>query len=168
MSLMSDVHSPDIRSKNMRAIRSRDTTPEMIVRRALHANGLRYSLHRRSLPGTPDLVFRQYRAVVFVHGCFWHGHDGCKYFKLPQSRREFWRTKIAKNSLNDSVALAELTRSGWRVAIVWECVLKQKGREELKKLTDQLSNWITLGRDPLPAVFSSVHEPKLSPRQSNP
>ena len=137
---MTDVHSPEIRSKNMRAIRSKDTVPELLVRRRLHAAGLRYSLHRKNLPGTPDLVFRQYRAVVFVHGCFWHGHTGCRYFKLPQSRPGFWHKKIVKNTLNDDEAVAELRRRGWRVAIVWECALKQKNADELKKLIERISS----------------------------
>ena len=157
---MTDVHSPEIRSKNMRAIRSKDTVPELLVRRRLHAAGLRYSLHRKNLPGTPDLVFRQYRAVVFVHGCFWHGHTGCRYFKLPQSRPDFWHKKIVKNTLNDDEAVAELRRRGWRVAIVWECALKQKNADELKKLIERISSWITLGKNIQPVEFSALDGPK--------
>ena len=155
---MTDVHSPEIRSKNMRAIRSKDTVPELLVRRKLHANGLRYSLHCTSLPGTPDLVFRQFRSVIFVHGCFWHGHKGCRYFKLPQSRPEFWRNKIGKNALNDAAAVAELIRKGWRVAIVWECALKQNKPDELKKLVDRISRWITLDKNTRPVEFSAFGE----------
>lgn len=156
---MTDVHSPEIRSKNMRAIRSKDTVPELLVRRALHASGLRYSLHRKNLPGTPDLVFRQYRSVVFVHGCFWHGHKGCRYFKLPHSRPEFWRDKIDKNTVNDAAAVAELVRIGWRVAVVWECTLKQKKPDELKKLVGRISQWITLDKSTRPVEFSAFGEP---------
>lgn len=153
---MTDVHSPEIRSKNMRAIRSKDTVPELLVRRGLHAAGLRYSLHSKNLPGTPDLVFRQYRTVIFVHGCFWHGHTGCRYFKLPQSRPDFWREKIGKNTLNDDDAVAELSRRGWRVVIVWECALKQKKADELKKLVERISSWITLDKSIQPVEFSAL------------
>jgi len=156
---MTDVHSPEIRSKNMRAIRSKDTLPELIVRRRLHAAGLRYSLHSKSLPGKPDLAFRQYRSVIFVHGCFWHGHTGCRYFKLPQSRPEFWRDKIGKNILNDDKAVEELKLRGWRVAIIWECALKQKKADELKMLTDRISKWITLDKSLQPVEFSASGGP---------
>ena len=156
---MTDVHSPEIRSKNMRAIRSKDTQPELIVRRRLHAAGLRYSLHSKSLPGKPDLAFRQYRSVIFVHGCFWHGHAGCRYFKMPQSRPEFWRDKIGKNILNDDKAVEELRLRGWRVAIIWECALKQKKADELTMLTDRISKWITLDKNLQPVEFSALGGP---------
>ncbi len=153
---MTDVHSPDIRSKNMRAIRSKDTAPELIVRRALHASGLRYSLHCKNLPGTPDLVFRKYRSAVFIHGCFWHGHGGCRYFKLPQSRPEFWREKITRNTANDAAAIAALVSAGWRVAVVWECSLKQKKPDEMRGLVSRIFNWITSATDTGPVEFSSI------------
>jgi DNA mismatch endonuclease (patch repair protein) len=158
---VTDVHSPDIRAKNMRAIRSKDTVPELLVRRALHASGLRYSLHRKNLPGTPDLVFRQYRSVVFIHGCFWHGHSGCRYFRLPQSRPDFWREKISRNTTNDAAAIAALVRSGWRVAVVWECALKQKKPEEIENLVGRLSEWIAVEKDDRPVEFSAVGTPSL-------
>lgn len=153
---MTDVHSPEIRSKNMRAIRSKDTAPELLIRRALHASGLRYSLHRKNLPGTPDLVFRQYRSVVFIHGCFWHGHKGCRYFRLPQSRSEFWREKISRNTANDAAAVAALARIGWRVAVVWECALKQKKPDEIRELVGRIYNWITSADNTRSAEFSSA------------
>ncbi|HLN24331.1 MAG TPA: very short patch repair endonuclease [Patescibacteria group bacterium] len=114
------------RSENMSRIRSKDTQPEMRVRRALWAAGLRYRLHDKRLPGHPDLVFPGRRSVVFVHGCFWHGH-GCHLFKWPSSREEFWRAKIAGTIERDRVAMERLRATGWRVAVVWECALKGRG-----------------------------------------
>lgn len=136
-----DVHSAAIRSKNMRAVRHKNTIPEVIVRKALHARGLRFRLNVRTLPGTPDIVFPKYRAVIFVHGCFWHGH-ACHLFKVPQTRTEFWMTKIEKNALRDGNAIENLRDQGWRTAIVWECALKGKGRLELVDLIDALCSWL--------------------------
>ena len=132
----------------MAAIRSKDTGPEMKLRRALHAIGLRYSLHRRDLPGTPDLVLRKYRAVVFVHGCFWHGHD-CPLFQLPATRRDFWAAKIERNRQNDRRAAAALSASGWRVANVWECAMRGPGSLSVDALTRSLARWL---RGKAPAV----------------
>lgn len=111
------------RSRQMALIRSADTKPEMIVRRALHAMGYRYRLHRRDLPGTPDLVFPQRKAVVFVHGCFWHRHGdlGCKLARLPKTRQEFWIPKLTRNAERDAEAIAALEAAGWRVMVIWEC-----------------------------------------------
>lgn len=119
-----DVVDAATRSRMMSGIRSRNTTPELAVRRALHAAGLRYRLHDRSLPGSPDLVFPRYKAVIFVNGCFWHAHAGCRYFKLPATRREFWERKLQSNVARDSANLGALQASGWRVAVVWECALR--------------------------------------------
>lgn len=137
---MADVHPPEIRSKNMRAIRHKDTKPELIVRRALHASGFRYRLHVRNLPGSPDLVFPKYHSVIFVHGCFWHGHD-CPLFKLPRTRTEFWTTKIGRNQSNDLSMKKALIAQHWKVAIVWECALK--GREkDVRKVANRLADWL--------------------------
>lgn len=124
---MADVLTPDQRQLNMSRIRGRDTKPEMFVRRGLHACGFRYRLQDRQLPGRPDLVFPRYHAVIFVHGCFWHGHD-CPMFKLPTTRREFWDAKIASNRSRDERTTTALLESGWRVATVWECSLRGSGR----------------------------------------
>ncbi|MGL0787958.1 very short patch repair endonuclease [Xanthomonas translucens] len=124
---MVDVLTPAQRRFNMSRIRGRDTKPEMIIRRALHACGFRYRLQDRALPGRPDLVFPRHRAVIFVNGCFWHGHD-CSLFKLPGTRREFWKSKIASNRTRDERAAAALLEQGWRIAIVWECSLKGTGK----------------------------------------
>lgn len=123
---MVDVHSPDVRSKNMRAIRSKDTKPEILVRKALFAAGFRYRLHKAGLPGKPDIVFQKYRTVIFIHGCFWHGHD-CKYFKLPKTRQDFWSVKIRQNQDRDLVNIAQLNKLGWHVILVWECTTRPSG-----------------------------------------
>ena len=120
---MVDVHSPATRSRNMRAIRARNTRPELLMRKSLHALGLRYKLHDKNLPGIPDLVLPKYRAVVFVHGCFWH-HHGCAYSKIPATRAEFWAEKFALNSDRDRRICSALLESGWRVGIVLECALR--------------------------------------------
>jgi DNA mismatch endonuclease (patch repair protein) len=123
---MADVHTKEVRSKNMAAIKSKDTKPELIVRRFLHANGFRYKLNDKTLPGKPDIVLPKYRTVVFVHGCFWHGHKNCKYAHLPKTRTEWWKAKIDGNIANDKKKEAALKREGWQVLKVWECGLTQK------------------------------------------
>lgn len=123
---MVDVHTPEIRSKNMRAIHSADTKPELLIRKALHAAGFRFRLHKAELPGKPDVVLAKYRTVIFVHGCFWHGHD-CKYFKLPKSHPDFWAAKIEANRARDQVVLAKLNQLGWHVIVVWECATRPSG-----------------------------------------
>ncbi|AWH44698.1 very short patch repair endonuclease [Stenotrophomonas sp. ZAC14A_NAIMI4_1] len=112
----------------MKNVRARDTKPELIVRKGLHAAGFRYRLHGRDLPGSPDLILPRYRTVIFVHGCFWHGHD-CSLFKIPETRRDFWQNKVALNRARDQRAHEALLQLGWRVVVIWECSLK--GRERL-------------------------------------
>lgn len=124
---MADVHTPEQRRHNMRRVRGRDTEPEMLLRRGLHGRGFRYRLHQRTLPGRPDLVFPRYHAVIFVHGCFWHGHD-CPLFRWPATRREFWEKKIGDNRARDARAIEALQNEGWRVLIVWECALRGPAR----------------------------------------
>lgn len=120
---MADVVAPAVRSRMMAGIRGRDTRPELLLRRALHARGLRYRLHDQRLPGRPDMVFPKWKAVVFVHGCFWHGH-GCRLFKWPATRAEWWREKIEANIARDARDVAALEAAGWRVLTVWECGLR--------------------------------------------
>ena len=115
-----DVHSPTQRSFNMSKIRGKDTRPEMVVRRWLWANGYRYRLHRKDLPGRPDIVLPKYHAVIFVHGCFWHRH-GCKYSTFPSTRQNFWQTKFEGNVQRDKDNQARLTSQGWRDFVLWEC-----------------------------------------------
>ena len=138
---MTDVLTIEQRRLNMSRVRGRDTKPEMVIRRGLHARGLRFRLHCRDLPGRPDLVFPKYRAVAFVHGCFWHAH-GCPMFRWPQTRKEFWRGKISKNLERDRIALSRLKEQGWRVLTIWECALKGPGRASLDHVLQRCENFV--------------------------
>ena len=122
-----DTRSPEQRSFIMRSVRSRDTGPELIVRKLLHRMGLRFSLQRKDLPGRPDIVLRKHRTVVFVHGCFWHGHD-CAKGRLPKSRLDFWGPKIERNQIRDAKSAKMLKADGWRVLTVWQCQTKDVDR----------------------------------------
>lgn len=129
-----------VRSRNMAAIRGKDTAPELAVRRILHAMGLRFRLQRKDLPGRPDIVLPKHRTVVFVHGCFWHRHEACRYTTTPKTRQEFWQSKFAANIERDSRNRTDLQQLGWRVIVVWECELRQPSdlKERLKGLFSQL------------------------------
>lgn len=127
---MTDVHDKKTRSFNMSRIRSKDTQPEILVRKFLFAKGFRYKLHDKTLPGKPDLVFPKYTAVVFIHGCFWHGHKGCKYFVLPKTRTKWWTEKINRNKQLDDENIIKLKKLGWKVITIFECKLKTKNREK--------------------------------------
>ncbi|HEY8781270.1 MAG TPA: DNA mismatch endonuclease Vsr [Mucilaginibacter sp.] len=136
---MTDVHSKEIRSFNMSKIRSKDTKPEMLVRQFLHKNGFRYKLHVKDMPGKPDIVLPKYKTVILVHGCFWHGHEGCKLFKMPKTRTEWWKNKIGRNYTNYLIAKAKLQESGYKVLTIWECELvKSKRIETLDRLSSQV------------------------------
>lgn len=130
---MTDVVSSEKRSQMMSGIRSKDTKPEMQVRRYLHAQGFRFRLHDKSLPGNPDLVLPKWKAAILVHGCFWHWHE-CRYFKLPQTNTEFWREKLAANKRRDEASFIQLEALGWRVFIVYECALREDAEKSLKSL----------------------------------
>lgn len=121
---MSDVHNSRVRSYNMSRIKGKDTKPELIVRNFLHSAGLRYRLHRRDLPGNPDMTLKKYQTVVFIHGCFWHGHAGCRYFSVPKSNTEWWLSKIYSNKKRDESVRLSLVNSGWKVILIWECELR--------------------------------------------
>jgi DNA mismatch endonuclease, patch repair protein len=138
---VADVHDSETRSRNMSAIRSSHTKPEIVVRRALHAAGLRYRLHDKKLLGKPDLVFPRYKAVVFVHGCFWHQHD-CHLFRMPATRQDFWREKLGRNAATDQRVTIALQDGGWRVATVWECALKGRSRLDFTEAMQELIAWI--------------------------
>ena len=138
---MADLVSPAFRSRMMAGIRGKNTKPEMAIRRGLHNMGFRFRLHRKGLPGKPDLVFPRHQAVVFVHGCFWHGH-GCSIFKWPASRREFWREKITANQMRDQNSSAHLVALGWRVCVVWECALKGPCRLPLETVMGACADWL--------------------------
>ena len=118
----------------MRRVRTRDTGPELIVRKLLHANGYRYRLHPKGLPGRPDVVFRSRRKVIFVHGCFWHGHPGCKRATFPKTRASFWKNKLEAKRRRDAKVGAELRRMGWSTLVVWECETKKSSAQLLRCL----------------------------------
>lgn len=123
----------------MAAIKANDTKPEMLVRRYLHAHGFRYGLHNRKLPGSPDIVLRKYKTIIFINGCFWHGHEGCKYYRLPKSNLEFWQTKIERNRQRDIETIEALKAKGWRVITIWECELRniaQRGETLIQLVKD--------------------------------
>ena len=125
-----DNHSPLQRHRNMSAIRSANTKPEILVRKYLWRQGFRYRLNNPRLPGHPDIVLRKYRTCVFVNGCFWHGHKGCKYFVMPKTNTEFWRKKIERNKERDKEEQRQLAKMGWHCITVWECELKPKVRDK--------------------------------------
>ncbi len=124
-----DVHDPKTRSYNMSRIKDKDTKPEQLVRKYLFAQGFRYRLHVKNLPGKPDLVFPKYKTVLFINGCFWHGHKGCRYFTLPKTNTEWWLQKIKGTQKRDKEAEIALNVAGWKVITVWECELKPEQRE---------------------------------------
>jgi len=136
-----DVFSKEKRSQVMSRIRGKDTKPEKFIRNALHRIGYRYRLHVSDLPGKPDLVFPKYKAVIFVHGCFWHGHN-CHLFKWPKSRVEFWETKIMKNRENDNNSVNNLKTLGWRILLVWECAIKGKTKLEPARIIEDVVQWL--------------------------
>jgi len=121
---MTDVHEPDVRSYNMSQIKGKDTKPEILVRKYLFKKGYRYRLYDKRLPGKPDLVLPRYRSVIFVHGCFWHAHDGCKYYVIPKTRTKWWIDKLENNRKRDELAFKQLQNLGWKVIVLWECELK--------------------------------------------
>ena len=138
---MADVVTPEVRSRMMSGIRSKNTKPELILRRGLHALGFRFRLHDRKLPGKPDMVFLRYKAVIFTHGCFWHGHD-CNLFKWPSTRPEFWQSKITRNQEKDREVRKALQSDNWRQCLVWECALKGRGRLPLELVFNNCANWL--------------------------
>ncbi|WP_257287981.1 MULTISPECIES: very short patch repair endonuclease [unclassified Endozoicomonas] len=141
---MTDVHTPVIRSKNMRAIRNRNTKPEILVRKLLHSRGFRFRLNVKTLPAKPDIVFPKYRAVILVNGCFWHGHD-CPVFRWPKTRTEFWKEKITGNQQRDKRNLMNLQAAGWRVLTLWECALGGRYKLPLDIIADLIENWLLVG-----------------------
>ena len=138
---MADVVSSEVRSRMMSGIRGKNTKPELILRSGLHRLGFRFRLHAHDLPGQPDLVFPKHQAVIFTHGCFWHGHD-CHLFKWPKSREEFWRAKINENCRRDFLAIDTLAQQGWRVAEVWECALKGRTRLGVAEVLARCETWL--------------------------
>ena len=142
---MADVHSKVTRSYNMSRIRSKNTKPEMLVRKFLHAQGFRYRLHVKDLPGKPDVVLSKYKTVILIHGCFWHSHEGCKLNRVPKDNQGYWVPKLAKNVAKDKENETELNNRRWNIIVVWECDLKKGKIEDTFKrilllLTSNLPN----------------------------
>jgi len=125
---MADVHNMQTRSYNMSRIKNKNTNPEMLVRKFLFSKGFRYRLHVKNLPGKPDIVLPRYKTVIFVNGCFWHGHENCKYYVIPKTKTEWWTQKIVNTQIHDHIAKQELEKLGWKVVVVWECELKKDKR----------------------------------------
>lgn len=142
---MVDIVSNEVRSRMMKGIRGKKTKLELTLGSGLHNRGMRYRLHRKDLPGSPDFVFSKYRAVVLAEGCFWHGHD-CHLFKWPSSREEFWTKKIKGNVRRDERNLQKLKEKGWRICRVWECSLKRKPKHHSDLVFDQCVNWLRSDR----------------------
>ena len=122
------------RSRNMSAIKSKNTKPEIAVRKLLHSMGYRFRLHRKDLPGSPDIVLPKYKTVIFVHGCFWHRHNNCKYATTPKTRKEFWENKFEENVKRDNLNQANLSLKGWKIIILWECQLKEDMKKRIREL----------------------------------
>lgn len=137
---MTDIVNSSTRSSMMSGIKAKNTKPEMTVRSALFACGYRFRLHRKDLPGNPDVVLTRHKTIVLIHGCFWHLHRNCKFAKIPSTRTEFWKTKLANNARRDEIAIQKLIEQGWRVLTVWECYLKATSKETLKA---KLKEWIS-------------------------
>lgn len=126
---MADVHSKETRSYNMSRIKGKNTKPEILVRKFLFSKGFRYRVNVKSLPGKPDIVLPKYKTVIFIHGCFWHGHEGCRYFVVPKTRTEWWLEKIKDTQKRDSNAEIHLNVMGWKVVTLWECELNNKSKD---------------------------------------
>ena len=141
---MADIVAPDVRSRMMARIRSKNTKPELLLRRALHAKGVRYRLHKRGIPGRPDIWFGRYNAAIFVNGCFWHGHD-CNRFRLPQTRRDFWEDKISTNRTRDMKTRIRLDEAGIRHRTIWECELAGEAGLAFAGIVDECIEWLVSG-----------------------
>lgn len=136
---MTDVHSSEVRSYNMSRIKGKNTKPEILVRKFLFLNGFRYRLHVKTLPGKPDVVLPKYKTVVFVNGCFWHAHEGCKYYVIPKTRTEWWLNKLSINKQKDGENFSKLAVLGWKIIVIFECELKPDKRiKTLSYLLDEL------------------------------
>lgn len=138
---MTDIVDSSTRSRMMAGIKSKNTKPELLIRSLLHKRGFRFRLHVKGLPGKPDIVLPKHNAVIFVNGCFWHGHKNCHLFKLPNTRTEFWQEKIIKNQVNDAKSIELLLKSNWKVCIVWECSIRG-AKKDLNKVIKRISEWL--------------------------
>lgn len=157
---MTDVVDVETRSRMMSSIRSKNTSPELLIRKALHARGFRFRVHVKNLPGTPDIVLPKYKAAVFIHGCFWHGHS-CRYFKMPKTRQEFWIGKIDKNQERDERQLNALRALNWRTLVIWECAVRTMQKQESQLLIDKTIYWLLHGSE-----YAQINEANLEPEHS--
>ena len=138
-----DTLSPADRHKNMSHIHGKDTKPEKLIRSALFKAGFRYRICDKRYPGKPDIVFPHYYAVVFINGCFWHAHEGCRYFVFPKSNKEFWKNKFERNKARDAENLKYFKDECWRICVVWECAIRGKNsRQKIEKVTEQIIQWL--------------------------
>jgi DNA mismatch endonuclease, patch repair protein len=144
---MTDKFDAETRSRIMASVKQKNTAPEIAIRKELHARGFRYRLHSHGLRGRPDFVLAKFRAVVFVHGCFWHRHEGCRYATTPSTRAEFWQAKFKANVVRDSAIRVALLEAGWRVATIWECYVRKP--EQVTLAADRLSAWLLSETDTL-------------------
>lgn len=135
---MTDVFSKKKRSEVMSRIRSKNTAPEMVIRRAFHAAGFRFRLHDKRLPGRPDIVLPKHRVAVFVNGCFWHGHKDCKSFRLPKTNRKFWKEKIDSNRKRDDLNFRAIRKAGWKPLVIWECNIRKNATKTFHKITNTI------------------------------
>lgn len=141
-----DIVDRETRSRMMSGIRSRNTRNEIIVRKKLFSRGFRYRINDRKLPGTPDIVLQKYNAIIFIHGCFWHGHS-CTLFRLPSTNIQFWNDKISGNQKRDKLVIAKLRENSWRIAIIWECALKGEKEIAIDDIIERLADWIKGNRE---------------------
>lgn len=136
---MTDVHTPVIRSYNMSRIKGKNTKPEILIRKFLFSRGFRYRIHVRTMPGKPDIVLSRFKTVIFIHGCFWHGHENCKYFVIPKTRTEWWLSKIENNKHKDTENNLLLSEKGWKIITIFECEIKTAKRDKtLSRLLNEL------------------------------
>ncbi|HDK8955724.1 TPA: DNA mismatch endonuclease Vsr [Acinetobacter baumannii] len=158
---MVDIVDSATRSRMMSNIKGRNTKPELLIRSLLHEQGFRFRIHRKDLPGKPDIVLPKYKAIIFIHGCFWHGHQNCRLFKLPASRTEFWEAKISKNQENDLKAKELLLNSGWRICTIWECAVRRSKKDPVA-LMDILTTWL-LGSE----LLLEIDKPMIMHKQTS-
>lgn len=144
-----DILTPESRHKVMSHIRSRDTSPEKAIRRELHRAGFRYRVCDKKYPGKPDLIFPHYYCVIFINGCFWHAHEGCRYFVFPKSNQNFWQKKFQRNKERDAENLKYYQEQCWRICVVWECAIRGKDKKiKIEKATEQIIRWLEVPEEP--------------------
>lgn len=139
---MVDVHDKKTRSFNMSQIKGKNTKPELLVRKFLFSKGFRYRLYVKTLPGKPDIVLPRYKTIIFIHGCFWHGHENCKYFIIPKTRTEWWLNKIIKTKTRDEIEKFKLQEMGWKIITIWECELESGGNKKLNEAVDIIKSFV--------------------------